>query len=404
MTERLYYDDAFTTGFSARVAERLVVDGRPAVVLDQTYFYPTGGGQPFDTGTIDGVDVVDVFPREEDHAVLHVLAGEVSGDEVDCRVDWERRFDHMQHHTGQHVLTQAFVEIAGANTIGFHLGVESVTIDLDVTGLSPETVEQAEALANRVVHENRPVRARLLEPGEEDQIRIRKMPDYVATGALRVVEIEDFDRTACGGTHVSATGQIGVVKIIKLERRSEATRVEFRCGSRALRDYAIKNRLANQLAAEFTVGYWEIDEAVARLQAELKETRRALKEARVRLLDQEVGELLAAADPREGVRVIKVAFADREVGEVRQLASRLAAAPDTIALLGIAGEKAQLILARHENLPQDMAAVLKRALHVMGSDRGGGRPEFAQGGGVSADVALVASALDEAEKALVTVG
>jgi alanyl-tRNA synthetase len=292
--------------------------------------------------------------------------------------------------------------MAEANTIGFHLGVESVTIDLDMAGLTPEAAEQAETLANRIVHENRPVRARLLEPGEEDQIRIRKMPDYIATEALRVVEVENFDRTACGGTHVSATGQIGVIKIVKLERRGEATRVEFRCGSRALRDYAIKNRLANQLAAEFTVGYWEVDEAVARLQAELKETRRALKEARVRLLDQEVGELLAAADPQEGVLVVKAAFGDREVGEVRQLASRLAAKPDTIVLLGIAGEKAQLILARHEDLPQDMAAVLKQALHVMGSDRGGGRPEFAQGGGVPADVALVASALDEAQKALFT--
>jgi alanyl-tRNA synthetase len=404
MTERLYYDDSYTTDFPARIVERLVVDDRPTVVLDRTYFYPTGGGQPFDVGTIGGVEVVDVFPREEDSVVLHLLAGEVGEDEVTCRVDWERRLDHMQHHTGQHVLSQAFVQVAQANTVGFHLGVESVTIDLDVAAVSPETAEQAEDLANQIVYEDRRVTARSLAPGEEASVRMRNVPDSLATDELRVVEIEDFDATACGGTHVSAAGQIGVIKIIKLEKRGEETRVEFRCGKRALRDYRQKNALVNQLAAEFTVGHWEIDEAVSRLRAELKDTRRELKDARARLLEHEVVRLLDSATERDGVRVVKVAFGEREVGEVRELASRLAGTPNTIALLGIAGQKAHLILARDAALPHDMAAALKRALKVLKTDRGGGRPEFAQGGGVTADVGLVESALDEAETTVSATG
>jgi alanyl-tRNA synthetase len=378
--------------------ERLAVDGRPAVALDRTYFYPTGGGQPFDIGMIGGVEVVDVFPREEDGAVLHVLAGELSEDSVDCQVDWERRFDLMQHHTGQHILSQAFIQAADANTVGFHLGVESVTIDLDVVSISSDTLGQVENLANQIIFENRPVTARVLAPGEEAQVRMRKAPEHLATGGLRIVEIEGFDTTACGGTHVARTGEIGLVKVLKLERRGEKTRVEFRCGKRALGDYRLKNALANQLAAEFTVGYWEVDQAVDRLRAELKETRRALKEARTRLLDQEVSALLDAGIEQEGVRVVRAVFEGRDVGEVRQMVSRLVETPGTVALLGVSGEKAQVIVARSADLPHDMAVVLKRALGVLGSERGGGRPEFAQGGGVAADVGLVEAALVEAER------
>jgi alanyl-tRNA synthetase len=398
MTERLYYDDSYTIDFSAHVLERLAVDGRPAVALDRTYFYPTGGGQPFDIGMIGGVEVVDVFPREEDGAVLHVLAGELSEDSVDCQVDWERRFDLMQHHTGQHILSQAFIQAADANTVGFHLGVESVTIDLDVVSISSDTLGQVENLANQIIFENRPVTARVLAPGEEAQVRMRKAPEHLATGGLRIVEIEGFDTTACGGTHVARTGEIGLVKVLKLERRGEKTRVEFRCGKRALGDYRLKNALANQLAAEFTVGYWEVDQAVDRLRAELKETRRALKEARTRLLDQEVSALLDAGIEQEGVRVVRAVFEGRDVGEVRQMVSRLVETPGTVALLGVSGEKAQVIVARSADLPHDMAVVLKRALGVLGSERGGGRPEFAQGGGVAADVGLVEAALVEAER------
>lgn len=400
MTQRLYYDDSYTIEFPARILERAVAGGQPTVVLDQTYFYPTGGGQPNDAGTIGDVSVIDVVPRDGDAAVLHVLAGEVEAAEVTCRVDWARRFDHMQHHTGQHVLSQAFIQIADANMVGFHLGVDSVTIDLDVASVTPDILERVEELANQIVFENRPVTARLAEPGEESQIRMRKTPDTISTGGLRIVEVEDFDKTACGGTHVARTGEIGLVKVLKLERRGETTRVEFRCGGRAVRDYHAKNSVANQLAAEFTVGYWEVGNAVDRLKDELKETRRSLKAARALLLDSEVTELLADATERGGLWVVKMVFDGRDVGELRELASRIVEHPARVALIGGPGQKTQIILARSDDLQHDMSAALKVALETIGSDRGGGRPEYAQGGGVDADAVQVQTALDAAEEFL----
>lgn len=399
MTERLYYDDAYTTHFSSHVIERLSVGGRPAVILDRTYFYPTSGGQPADQGEINGVAVVDVFLREEDGAIVHLLASNVQADQVDCQIDWVRRFDHMQHHTGQHILSQAFVQTAHARTIGFHLSADSVTIDLDKPSLPPEVVEQAEDLANQIVYQNRPVRARFLAAGEEHQIEIRKLPEHLPE-RLRVVEVEGFDATACGGTHVSHTGEIGLIKVLKAERRGEETRIEFRCGWRALHDYRAKNALANQLAADLTVGYWEVGEAVARLKAELKAARQALNAAQERLLDEEASRLLQTASRHGEVVIVRAAFAGRETGELRALASRLIQSPGVLALVGTSGDKAHLILARSADLPYDMAAALKQALAVLGSDRGGGRPDFAQGGGVSASLDQVASALAHAEQTL----
>src|SRR5829696_1341544 len=159
---RLYYDDAYTRDFTARIVERIEVDSHPAVILDQTYFYPTSGGQPNDTGLIGGVAVLDVMARKEDGAVVHVLAGEVEGETVACALDWVRRFDHMQHHTGQHILSQAFVQVARASTVGFHLSTDSITIDLDQTNVSDDAVTAVETLANDVVWANRPVTARII--------------------------------------------------------------------------------------------------------------------------------------------------------------------------------------------------------------------------------------------------
>jgi alanyl-tRNA synthetase len=399
MTKRLYYDDAYTTRFSAQIIERLRVGDQPAVILDQTYFYPASGGQPADQGRMNGVAVMDVFLREGDGAVVHLLAGDMEGDRVDCQIDWARRFDHMQHHSGQHILSQAFVQVAQARTIGFHLSADSVTIDLDKPSLPPAVVEQVEELANQIVYENRPVRARFLAAGEETQIEIRKLPDHLPE-RLRIVEVEGFDATACGGTHVSRTGEIGLIKVLKAERRGEETRIEFRCGWRALRDYRAKNALANQLAADLTVGYWEVGEAVTRLRADLKATRQALNAAQERLLDEEASRLLQTADRRGEIVVVRAAFDGREAGELRALASRLIQPPGVLALVGTSGSKAHLIMARSADLPYDMAAVLKQALMMLGSARGGGRADFAQGGGVSASLEQVESALVYAEQTL----
>ncbi|MBN1285936.1 MAG: alanyl-tRNA editing protein [Anaerolineae bacterium] len=403
MTRKLYYEDAYIRTFEARVLELRRVDGKSAVVLDQTAFYPTGGGQPNDRGEINGIPVTDVV-KQEDEAILHVFDCEVSparfGAPVTGKLDWQRRFDHMQHHTGQHILSAAFEEVAGARTVGFHLGVESVTIDLDKPHIKDADCEAAEEIANRVVFHNLPVRAWF--PGDEElaEITLRKEP--AVEGRLRVVRIEGFDAAACGGTHVCRTGEIGQIKVLKLERRGDKTRVEFRCGRRALHDYRQKNYAVNTLTAMLTVGAWELDAAVERLQEELKAARSAFNRAHGALLHYEGEAMLREAVRRGAVRVVRRVFTGDDgydAGDLNKLAAQLAAAGDVVVLLGLAGAKAQLVLTRSEDLPHNVASALKRGLAVI-DGRGGGRPGYAAGGGVSASPAQVEAALCAAEQAL----
>jgi alanyl-tRNA synthetase len=214
-TQRLYHSDAYTTDFDAELVETTSYNGLPSVILDRTCFYPTSGGQPHDTGVLNGLPVVDVVLREADGAVMHVLGGPATldGPRVSGQIDWSRRFDHMRHHTGQHILSQAFVQLAQADTVGFHLSPDSVTIDLNRTDIGPATLDAAEDLANQIMAEDRPVRAYFPSDEELVMLKLRKVPDV--EGAFRVVDIQDFDQNACGGTHVARTGEIGIIKVLR---------------------------------------------------------------------------------------------------------------------------------------------------------------------------------------------
>ncbi len=400
MSQRLYYDDAYTTRFEARIVERLDVRGQPGIILDRTYFYPDSGGQPADTGQIGGADLVALRIRESDAAIIHVLSHAPPGDQVQCQIDWTRRFDHMQHHTGQHILTQAFVRVAGANTVGFHLSPDSVTIDLDQLGITDAVVRQAEELANQIVIENRPVTARLIQPDEAARVRIRKAPDHLATQGLRVIDIQDYDLTACGGTHVARTGEIGLIKILRLEKRGDRTRVEFRCGWRALRDYQAKHAIVAQLVSDLTCGVSELPEAVSRLQQERRAAQRTIKMLRERLIDEEAQRLLNSAHPEGSVRWIEAVFTNRDPGEIRLLGARLTRSAQVLALLATSGDKAHLVLARSADLDLDLNSALKAALAALGGGKGGGPPDMVQGGGIPADEEKVAAALRAARASL----
>lgn len=416
MTERLYYTDAYTLTFDAQVVEQVDCDGQPALVLDRSYFYPASGGQPHDTGQINGVPVIDVRVREADGAVLHLLAEPVSGPAVSAAVDQARRFDHMQHHTAQHILTRAFIETSGASTASFHLGSENVTIDLDCPALSASALEAAEALANAIVMQNLPVRAWFPAPEERAALELRKVPEV--EGSLRVVQIGAYDATACGGTHVAQTGEIGVIKVLRTEKYKHMVRVEFICGGRALADYRAKHTILMELAGALTTGYTGIGAALEKLQAENRALRADLRAAREALLAAEAAELLAGATPvraahENGVRLITAAWESRDPAELRPLASRLVVEPGVVALLGLAGEKAQVIAARSADLTgPDMVAVLRRVTGLLagesggepagkpGTGRGGGRPDFAQGGGLPATLPALRAALETAAQDL----
>ncbi|HFD39025.1 MAG TPA: alanyl-tRNA editing protein, partial [Anaerolineae bacterium] len=362
MTGRLYYDDAYRTRFQARVVERLEWEGQPAVVLDRTAFYPTGGGQPHDTGALNGVPVVDVVSRQEDEAVVHVLAAPLADEQVVGQVDWARRFDLMQQHTGQHVLSAACVEQLGANTVGFHLSGEYATIDLDRALLTAEDLAGVEEKANAIVFENRLVTTRWVPDEEVADLPLRK--PLAHAGPVRVVEVADFDCSACGGTHVRATGEIGLIKITRSERRGAETRLEFLCGHRALADYAAKNALLLNLAAEFTVGHWEIPDLVHRLAAELKETRRELRRSRDALLDAQAEALWQGAAPVGEVRLVRAELEGRPMADLKHLAQRLIEHPRTVALLGSrqpAGETSYLAFARSADLDLPMGDLVREA-------------------------------------------
>lgn len=387
---RLYYTDSHTHSFRARIVERAEHNGQPALVLDGTYFYPTGGGQPNDTGSIGGVAVLDVVTRPADKAVLHVMAGPVSADQVDCALDWARRFDHMQQHTGQHILTQALVQASEAHTVGFHLSPDTVTIDLDKAAITPHELAIAEDAANAVVWENRTVTARLVRPDEAEGVRMRRLPEQLATDGLRVIDIEGYDQTACGGTHVARTGEIGLIKIMRAEKRGDKTRIEFRCGGRALADYRQKNAVINGLTADLTVGIDELRDAVGRLQDGLRDAQRNLKAASARLLELDAADLLTSA-PRggNGNSIIAQVMVGRDAADVRQLAGLLTRGDGVIALLASPGvDRANLVFARSANLPHDMNALLKRALAELPGGKGGGQPNLAQGGAPADDAAL----------------
>jgi alanyl-tRNA synthetase len=399
MRERLYYTDAYTSRFKAHIVERFEMDNRIAVVLDQTCFYPTSGGQPADDGYLNGTAVLDVLVREPDGAVVHIIDGEIWSNEVSGEVNWERRFDHMQQHTGQHILSQAFLQVADAETVGFHLGSESVTIDLPAPKLSGPQIEQAETLANQVVWQNRPVSATFATPEQVAAgLPLRKPP--AVEGTIRLVAIDQFDLSACGGTHVSRTGEVGLIKIVKLDRRGELVRVDFRCGQRALLDYRQKNSVTNRLAAQLTTGIRELEPSVSRLQEELKAARRLVKQQQVDLLHLEATHLLEKGTVRGNVTIVNRLFTGRETADIRTLANLLAKQPRVIALLAVLGNNVQLIFSRSEDAPGDMNQLIKPALQLLGSAGGGGTAAFAQGGGPATESQRVQAALARAERLL----
>lgn len=399
MSRRLYYTDAYTTTFEAVITERLAVDGAPAVILAATYFYPTSGGQPYDTGHLGERQVVNVMVREADNVIVHVLDGDLPQAQVAAQVDWARRFDHMQQHTGQHILSQALIQTADASTIGFHLGEESCTIDLDVTELTAAQRRHAEQLANAVVWENRPLHVQLLTHAQAAQLPLRKTPE-VTGDYVRVVEIEGFDLTACGGTHVAQTGEVGLIKITHLERMRGGVRVVFCCGRRALADYGVKNEVARSLMLTLTCGLEETPAAVQRLQAEVKSTRQALKKAQAAQRAWEATALVAGAEKWAGQHLIVHSRPTGDLAETRQLAQQLLQQPGVIALLGVAGETAHLLFARTPDAAGAMDDLLATALPHLGEARGGGRAAWAQGGGVTASLPQIQAALAAARQQL----
>jgi alanyl-tRNA synthetase len=382
-TERLYYKDSHLLEFEARVTRvtERAGGGGVAVTLDRTAFYPTGGGQPSDTGTLGDARVVECID-EEDEGVLHVLEDATLdvGAIVKGRVDWPRRLDHIQQHTGQHILSQAFVALFSAETRGFRMLEQSSEIDIALDNPTEEKINETVELANRIIWEDRRVRVREVTKEEAVSLPLRK--DSVREGELRLIEIDDFDLTPCGGTHATSTGEVGLIAIRSFERAKGMTRVEFVAGRRALLDYNRANRTAREVAMLFSAGRDDAAAATARLMDEHKQLTR-----RVRVLEEiaarvEAEELLRDAQTlSDGVKLCSRIFEERDAESLKRVALSLITQPKTIALLGSREpEAARLVFARSMDASGDMSALMRQACSLL-DGRGGGRPDMAQGGG-----------------------
>jgi alanyl-tRNA synthetase len=384
MTRKLYWEDAGLSRFTARVMSIARGEGGSEVVLDRTAFYPTGGGQPSDLGRLAGVPLLEAT-IEDDGRILHRLGGEASfkvGEEIEGEIDRAHRREMIQQHTGQHILSQAFFQLSGAETRGFRITPRGAEIDLTLEASAeeiPAAIARAEDLANEVVFDDREVRLHLLTPEEAAQMPLRK--ESFVSDCVRVVEIDGFDFSPCGGTHARRTGEVGLIAVRGWERAKRMTRVEFVCGSRARRDYRAAAATADAIARRFSVGREEADQAVARLVERHRALERHARELAALAAQTEAQELLEPISPAPGARVIARIFEGRDLEELKLLAHRLIAHPEVIALLATReDEAARLVFARSPDLTVDLSAVLRAVCERMGG-RGGGRPDFAQGGG-----------------------
>jgi alanyl-tRNA synthetase len=370
MTERIYYNDSYLRRFNANVVAAGA--GGNTVYLDRTAFYPTSGGQPFDVGSIAGVAVQDVI--DEGDSVAHVLAAPVPLGPVDCVIHWDRRFDHMQQHTGQHLLSAVFEDLLGLKTVSFHLGEESSTIDLEGGSLDAAGAALAERRANQLVTENRPVTV-AYEDSKQTK-GLRKPSDR--EGTLRIVSIEALDRSACGGTHVKSTGEIGAVLIRKLEKIRQSVRAEFLCGARAIAraraDYEALNKVAQLVSAGF-------DEAPAMIAAQLEAARAAEKQKHkleLELAAFQGRDLYQATEPgADGIRRVTRRTAKGSLEELRAIAQSFTSQPKAVFLAAL-NDPPSILLATSADSGIDAGQALKGALTAAGG-RGGGAARIAQG-------------------------
>jgi alanyl-tRNA synthetase len=395
MTDRIYYTEPSRRVFEATVTHVGERDGRPVVMLDRTAFYPTSGGQPFDTGQLGPVAVVETV--DEDDNIAHIVSAPVAvGARVHGEIDWDRRFDHMQQHTGQHVLSAAFDRLFENRTIGFHMGSDSSTIDV-MREVAAVDVERAVDEANRVVWENREVSIRFVSADEAARLPLRKEP--VRGGTLRLIEVSDFDLSACGGTHVSRTGAIGIIAVTGVERLRGGSRLTFVCGHRALRSLRSYRDATAGAVRVLSVLPHELPAAIERAQLESKDLRKTIGRLQGMLASHEAARLVAAAVQTADLRVVVQAIDGWDAAGLKAIASALVAESNVAAVLVSTGDPIAIVVARSQSVAIDAGKTLRALLDRFGG-RGGGRPDLAQGAGLTGKIDEILAA----SRALVEAG
>ena len=403
MTDRLYYHDSFLYDFDAEVRE-VSESPRPALILDRSAFYPTSGGQVFDTGVISAenekLKVTEVADTE-DGRVVHYLEAPVKdikpGTRVHGQIDATRRRDHMQQHSGQHVLSAAFVKLFDMPTVSFHMADDYCSIDLEAPNLSKDQVEQAERLANEIILENRPVDIRFVMRDEAAKLGLRKLPP-AERDELRIIDIRDWDVSACGGTHVAQTGQIGCILLRKVEKVRQGYRVEFIAGQRAVATARHDFTALTETAALFSAHIYDVPQQAAKSLDAIKSLRKQREQSEEDLAVAQAAAILAETAESGGRKLIRRIFADREMNSLKLLAQKLIRlSPNAVVLLGSAAPQPALVFAQSTGQPFDMGALMKQMVAKF-AGRGGGSKDMAQGG--LSDAGAIDAALSEAAKFL----
>jgi alanyl-tRNA synthetase len=387
-TTRLYFENPYQVEFEANVIQSLDQEGKPAVILDRTCFYPEGGGQPADKGTLDGIPVVHVL--EKDDQIIHVLEKDISSVAVKGKIDWSIRFDHMQQHAGQHVLSQCFVQLFDAATRSFHMGEETSTLEVDMRNMSEDEAERIEKFANDIVFQNKEIKSCFYRGEDVSSIPLRRPTKK--EGDIRVVEVLDFDHTACGGTHPRSTGEIGTIKILRWDRIRDNVRLEFLCGNRALNDYARKHRDLKTLSNSLTVDEKDVVASFEKIRSDLKKQKKINRKIQEKVIQYEADDIRQKAEGK----IIKRIFADRSPDEIRLLTLLLIRKGEFVVLFGlIMEERIHVFLACAESLGLDMRELVP-VISPLIEGKGGGRASLVELSGQKK--ANLEEALDAASK------
>ena len=387
MKNLFYYKDAMMKEFKSQVVKTGKDETGNFIVLDNTAFYPTGGGQPHDTGWINELEIIDVEKIDEE--IRHYTAADVSNisGEISGKLHWSRRFDHMQQHAGQHILTAAFVELFDMATVSFHLGTELVTIDLNAGEVSEDQLAAVEKRANEIILENRPIETKWVTKEELAQYNLRK--DVKVDEDIRLVIIPDYDYNGCGGTHPTSTGQVGLLKILATEKMKKQIRVHFVCGNRVLQQLAMRKQVLSDVARQLSAPEEEAADALRKFAKTAKQTEKNLTEAQDALLEFEAKELANET-------VAAATFENRSIQSLQKLARFITQQNgEAIALLVANNEdKLQFVAARGSEQTKSMKDISATALPLI-NGKGGGNDALVQGGG---EKTISAEALIEAMK------
>jgi alanyl-tRNA synthetase len=406
MTDRLYYRDSFLHEFEGEITEVVPaadINARHGVYLDRTAFYPTSGGQVHDTGWLspegsadqNRLRVAEVAETQDGRVVHYIEADKAPerGTKIRGMIDGARRRDHMQQHSGQHVLSAAFIHLFNMPTVSFHMGEEACSIDLDTPGIQPRQVEEVELLANQIVQENRPVEVRFVTQEAARDLGLRK-PPRVDKDELRLIDIHNFDLSACGGTHVANTGQIGSILLRKVEKARQGWRVEFVCGQRAVKTARRDYGTLVEAAALYSGHIWDVPQQVKKFVDDLRAANKAAERLLEELAEFEAARLLAETTPIDARKVVVRLHSDRELAYIRLLAQKMTRLEaNAVALLAASQGQPALVFAQSKGASLDMGALLKEIVATRGG-KGGGTRDMAQGGVPRAD--SLVSALEEA--------